>query len=282
MNKRGQVYLLVALILALVLYMLITKTNIIYEHEIIDDFETLSRNYDIEASKFMNSLLSSNTQNPETVKQKFDIFTIDFTSYAKNQNPDFSLIYVFAFGENIYVGNHLKNYIIVKAGSELELINGCLDEIGAFISTPGGVGGSIPINVGTATKGSYSGCVKEFKFVDTIDISIGSVLYEISINKERPEIIIVGREEKGEQRKVYTKKEFVEGSEEEEGAKSISDFCGEVDNINQYGGVCAGIGKAVCGSNYYNKFKEACEHDENCCWDEINKECKNKGECKNE
>ncbi len=251
MNKRGQVYLLVALILALVLYMLMTKTNIIYEHEIIDDFETLSKNYDIEASKFMNSLLSED-KSEEEVENLFDSFTCYFTEYAKNQNPDFSLIYIFEYGENLYIGNYLEQPILVE---DIYMIRGCKEGT----DFGGGVGG---LKFGGSL--STCGCVETIEPLSSLEITIGSTLYEIEITSGRPEIIIVSREEKGEQRKVYTKKEYVGG-----GGKGISgsEFCSKGDNANKYPGFCSD----VCGS--YKKMREPCIHDPNCCWDKVKGEC---------
>lgn len=251
MNKRGQIYILVALILALVLYMLMTKTNIIYEHEIIDDFETLSRNYDIEASKFMNSLLSEDKSEGE-VEILFDIFTCDFTRYAKNQNPDFSLIYVFEYGENLYIGNYLEQPILVE---DTYMIPGCKE--GTVIS--GGVEG---LEFGGSL--SMCGCVEPIEPLSSLDLTIGSTLYEIDITSGRPEIIIVSREDKGEQRKVYTKEEYVDGGED---ATSGSDFCSNKENSDKYSSFC----EDVCRS--YKNLKEPCIHDPYCCWDKTREEC---------
>lgn len=260
MNKRGQIYILVALILALVLYMLITKTNIIYEHEIIDDFETLSRNYDIEASNFMNKLLASE-KTPNQVKKEFDEFTCDFTKFAKNQNPDFSLIYIFEYRENIYIGNYLKQPIIIEGE---DVLRGC--KAGAKVGYTGqGFGG------GTEQDICGEDCILMLPTKSELELSIGSSLYVIRITPERPEIIIVSREDKGEQRKVYTKEEFVGGKEKE--AISGSEFCKKDNNAQKYPRFCEGI----CDS--YKKLKEPCEYDKECCWDNILKECKPIGEC---
>ena len=267
MNKRGQVYLLVALILALVLYMLMTKTNIIYENEIIDDFETLSRNYDVEASKFMNSLLSSGDISSEEVKSKFDDFTCDFTKYAKNQNPDFSLIYIFEYENKIYIGNYLKQPIII--GDEY-ILRGCKE--GAELQY--GAGGQMS---GGSSLSICGECIQEIPTISELEISIGSNLYIITITSGRPEIIIVSREDKGEQRKVYTKEEFVGGRE---GRKAISgsEMCSREIIKTKYPRFCSGKDR-IFDCTIYNDFKEACEYDRNCCWDNVLEECK-PGACK--
>ena len=54
MQKRGQVYLLTVIILAFVIYLLYTDTNVVKRTILDDDFEELSQNYDVESAKFVN------------------------------------------------------------------------------------------------------------------------------------------------------------------------------------------------------------------------------------
>lgn len=256
MDKRGQIYILVALILALVLYMLMTKTNIIYEHEIIDDFETLSKNYDIEASKFMNTLLGSTTE--KDVKNDFDDFTKKFTDYAKNQNPDFSLIYIFDYEDKLYIGNYLKYPIIVE---DEYVLMGCKEGAVTIVSTAVG-GVEVPVDI--------KGCILSMPTQSTLQVTIGSNSYKIDISEGRPEIVIVSREDKGEQRKVYTKEEFVGGGEE---AVSGSEMCSSKESVRtNYPSFCSGKDRTF-DCKIYSNFKEACEFDKECCWNEDKKEC---------
>lgn len=263
MDKRGQIYILVALILALVLYMLMTKTNLVYEQDITDDFETLSKNYDIEASKFMNSLLSEGDTNIIT---KFDKFTVDFTNYALNQNPDFGLIYVFDYedenGDNLYIGNYLRNPIIIGTTDPV-LLGGCLGEVTNCVNP--GLGNM-------CYQSDTNKCYFVEPSISSLDITIGSRLYTIDVVKGRPEIVIVSREDKGDQRKVYAEEEFVSGDPTEGAAISGTEFCksgskessgiaiGRGSEITSKGDICSDI------CNYFNENKEACMFDTTCCW----------------
>lgn len=270
MNKRGQIYILAALILALVLYLLITKTNIVYENELIDDFKTLSSNYDVEASKFMNRLLTTE----QNIAIEFDHFTCKFTEYAENQNPDFSLIYIFEYEGNVYIGNYLNQPIII-GDTNMVVLDGCKG--GLSMSTDGGGTTTTFTANACVSTGDKSRCVEVITTPTNLklELTISSIPYDITISEDRPEIVIVSREEKGEQRKVYTKKGFVTGSTTRQ-RKSITDFCTE--NMNKpnkptsYNTYCLSNGEVRCSS--YRRNKEGCETDTNCKWE--NNQCINK------
>ena len=58
MNKRGQVYILAALIISVVIFILALRPNVIIQEKIEDDFEKLSGNYEYESTRFINSLIN--------------------------------------------------------------------------------------------------------------------------------------------------------------------------------------------------------------------------------
>ena len=55
MNKRGEIYILAAIILATILYSLATTVNYIRQERMDDDFEKISKNYELESSKLIKS-----------------------------------------------------------------------------------------------------------------------------------------------------------------------------------------------------------------------------------
>src|SRR3989344_1476214 len=101
-GKRGQIYLLAALILGLVIFLLVAETNVVKETVIEDDFESLAKNYEIESAKFMNSILERGITD---IPNEFLKFTIIFSSYAKTKNPEFGIIYAFINNNRLYIGN---------------------------------------------------------------------------------------------------------------------------------------------------------------------------------
>ena len=110
MKKRGQIYILAALILIFVIFILVSQSNVIRELVLENDFERLTKNYEAESSRFVNSLLAAK----ENISDKFLEFTIYFTSYSKTQNPDFGLIYLFDYDNKLHIGNYLNESIKIQ------------------------------------------------------------------------------------------------------------------------------------------------------------------------
>ena len=133
MNKRGQIYILAALIIVFVLYTLYKETNIVKESIIEDDFREISKNYELESSRFLNQLIQSNSD----VRSSFINFTVLFTSYAKTKNPNFGLIYSFLYQNKLYIGNYMDTNINFNFGSSNYNLNGCYAQINASVSIAG-------------------------------------------------------------------------------------------------------------------------------------------------
>ena len=78
MNKKGQLYILVAMILCVAIFMLVSQYNVVEQEKMRDDFDELSDNYAIESTKLLNSLFIVGGD----VFGSFANFTILFTSYS--------------------------------------------------------------------------------------------------------------------------------------------------------------------------------------------------------
>ena len=208
MRKRGQVYLLVAIILGFVLFVLYSKTNIVRKTVVEDDFEELSKNYEIESSKFVNTLLKVEKE----VGNAFKNFTVLFTSYSKTKNPDFGLIYAFDYQDKLYVGNYLNQSITVKKGVETKQLQGCYDKVKTSISV-----GGLSLEVKDIDYKVLGECTWETNSIEgkptyLIYIIINDIEYEIEVISRSPELVIVSRETKGADQKVYTKGRFKKGT----------------------------------------------------------------------
>ena len=203
MKKRGQIYILAALILIFVIFILVSQSNVIRELVLENDFERLTKNYEAESSRFVNSLLAAK----ENISDKFLEFTIYFTSYSKTQNPDFGLIYLFDYDNKLYIGNYLNESI--KISGVGEPVEGCFDEIIVGVSLEG-----FKLNVPGFDRSAISKCsLTTISEVGTYTklIEIGKYSYELEIVSGHPEIIIVSREFKEGQRKVFIGKGFKKG-----------------------------------------------------------------------
>ena len=125
MDKRGQIYLVSALIIVFILYIILTPSNIIKKTTESSNFEDISKNFDRESSRFMNILIGKK----QAVYDSFLNFTILFTSYSKTKNPDFGLIYTFAYDNKLYFGNYAADRATFEAGTQKTIIDGCLSNI---------------------------------------------------------------------------------------------------------------------------------------------------------
>src|SRR3989344_529542 len=136
--KRGQVYLLAVIILAFVIYTLYTETNTIQEAIVEDDFEQLTLNYERESAKLINYLLANNIKNSNDIQDYFTMFTTTFTAYSKTKNPNFGLLYLFDYQNNLYIGNYLEEDVDVEhEGTSSNDIKGCLQQIPAGFKLAG-------------------------------------------------------------------------------------------------------------------------------------------------
>ena len=214
MNKRGQIYLLAALIIGFILFIVITPTNIIKELTIDDRFEELSKNFEIESAKFINRLI----EKEKDVPSSFLNFTILFTSYSKTKNPDFGLIYAFINKEDnkLYVGNYLPDLARFEIQNNQVIINGCFDDVNTTLTVAG-----LNFNVPDITLSSFTQCQKSISVSPSsqaylLDITIfeegineTALKFSTQVAPGNPELIIIAKEKKDNTRKIFTKGKFV-------------------------------------------------------------------------
>lgn len=213
MQKRGQVYILVSIVIAMVIFGLVSIVNHVSQENLESDFEDLSDNYAKESSKLINAFIADPTID---ISSAFINFTLLFTSYAKTINPKFGLIYAFYYNDQLYLGNYLDKRINVLCDgcARPSTIDGCFETIPATVDF-GGLDLSVIVyskvinqcNL-TLVKGPDFDSDPEF-----VEITVQDVPYSFRIRPGHPEIIIVSWESRAEQRKVFTEGNFVENSE---------------------------------------------------------------------
>lgn len=202
MNKRGQVYILAAIILAVILYSLSTTVNYIKQEKLDEDFGKLSKNYELESTKLINNLL---LQEVGDINESFNTFTVLFTSYSKSQNPSYGLVYTLSFkdiNENnkIQIGNYLNKKIYID--DETTYLEGCFGEVDATLTFEG-------LNLGLGiTQQDIEDCILTMDFISSMKIGIPTdeeeiIWYNLRIIQNKPQIMIVSHLEEGEQRSVF-------------------------------------------------------------------------------
>ncbi|MCX6711764.1 MAG: hypothetical protein NT139_01855 [Candidatus Woesearchaeota archaeon] len=278
MNKRGQVYLLVAIILCFVIYLLVVERNISVEKVVEDDFKELSSNYEVESSKFVNILLLSNERD---VSDSFINFSILYSSYARAQNPYFGLIYAFYNNDVLYMGNYMDQPIMVDYQQGVIGLNGCYNDLSATIDFAG-----FSISPGLKNTVLQKTCIANVSAKGLSDVSIilNGGYYTFGLSTNKPEIIIVSRESLEGVSKVYVGGEF---KKEISGPKEKYLCAGETTKANCERLGCLWTGSSCVLSCSYYKDKNECSNDANCCWDATSGIismlylgiCRDKGKC---
>lgn len=271
MYKRGQIYILAVILLAVVIYGLSTVLNIVEQEEVRGDFETLAQNYEIESSKLINSVLQSGGPVPEA----FENFTILFTSYSKAKSPGFNIFYALAYKNKMYFGNFMDEEMLIyvpcpgvgsdcpTGGEGYKELLGCLDDVSAQMSFEG-----MTINA-TYLRRDLD-LTKEDCFWSTdigaaeqYCVGIGGVMYQLPVERDIPRIFSLSRLESGGQvlnslQGDVGQEQACEGRDEDE-CRS----CGMVccwDEEEGENGECKET-KCPCGekNDYCDDFVECCD-----------------------
>jgi hypothetical protein len=275
MNKKGQIYILAALILSVVLFRLAATVNLASPNDIKDDFEKLSNNYESEGIALMNSVIN----NQGDVSDAFRRFTALFTAYSKTTNPRFGLIYALDYNDQLHIGNFLDQPIIIDcAGCVPEEVIGCYEKLDASIRFEGlSLGADLNqqlINECTLTI-DHS--------VSEISVIIDGLNYNFNIVKDSPEVIIVSREYVGELSKVFAKGEFKKGEKRE--PLTFSTYCSSINDPERCRKICEWDGSCKLKSCSAYTYRNGCQKDDYCCWEPKEPDsflgiCRQSGACK--
>jgi len=203
MNKRGQIYILAAILVGFTLVTLTSKVNYAILTDVEDNFKELSENYDVESSKFINSLLEDKNEN---VLSEITGFTQTFEHFAKNQNPDFGLIFLFPYKGSLYVENFLNRSILVDGQKVLP----CSGQFNINIPVKDQFSSDIPVHSQLSDSQSID-CIGVANSISSVRIIVGEVLYNFEVNENTMELIILSNEEKGSQRKVFLNNKILRG-----------------------------------------------------------------------
>ncbi len=111
-NKRGQFFLIAALITIMVLFTLTVKYNTIKQTVALEDFKELSEGYSTEQPKVINLAIA---EGKTATEQGLSIlsFTKNYQEFAQGKEPSFGILYAYRdpLG-NIHVVNSLTNKVI--------------------------------------------------------------------------------------------------------------------------------------------------------------------------
>ena len=115
-SKQGQLFIIAAVILILVLFTLTIQYNTIREFVALEDFEQTSENYASEYPKVYNLALYEGKVPEEEVEK----FTKEFVEEIRKRDPEYGLFYVFHdTAGNVHILNTLNKKVLnIKAVQE--------------------------------------------------------------------------------------------------------------------------------------------------------------------
>ena len=190
MNKKGQFYLIIALILSLAVYGVTYKVNKIEEPILFEDFNDVSQNYLTESVYVINNAL----KNEEDVTIKLDAFTITYLDYAQQRNPDLTLLYIYGNGTNVSIQSYLDASGSVQGhtilGANQELVQGITIKVGGkeFIY-------EVPVTSDNFGEGWNGFTLDNQPF----DLSVGGIVHPFDLSSGAPEFKVIVRTDSGEQ-----------------------------------------------------------------------------------
>lgn len=192
MNKRGQFYIIIVLLLSLAIFGLVAKPNKLEETAILGDFDSLSQNYLIESPKITNYVL----YNEGNVSETLTNFTQDFIDYAKNINPSIGLIYLYHDQEEdiIYVKNFLHEEVQILIGNSSQELFGSQQQTINDISLL--IGGkkfvhSVPIPIENYEEGYGGFTGSGIESGDFVRLNIGGIFYNFRTPQTTDLVIVL-------------------------------------------------------------------------------------------
>jgi hypothetical protein len=193
MNKRGQFYLIIVIILAVVAYGVSSEINSVEEPILFEDFSDVSENYIREGANVINYAIYNNVSVNETLSS----FSKEFLTYAKQRNPTVSLLYMYSNGTNITIKNFFSQTAVINNrttfGSEEVLVEDIAVEVGGkeFIH-------QVPIKIEDFGEGWYSLVTP----TDKLNLSVGGIIHNFDFRRSDVSEFKVILKAKGQRREV--------------------------------------------------------------------------------
>ena len=162
MNKRGQIFLIAAIIFVMSIYSVAIEYNTIKTYPTPEDYKDLSENYQTEYPKIINFALYNGTNPVEAI----DNFTIAFLEEAKKKDPNFGVFYIYKDSTgNLHIVNTLNNKVL-----KLEFTNVKGEQVSLAL-----------MSQSTQTKGDL--CIEGIgcNTVDTIVCNFDSAYYKTNV-----------------------------------------------------------------------------------------------------
>lgn len=120
MNKKGQFYIIMAIVISLIIYSLYLPQNKIEEVVLFEDFKDISQNYLTESPKVVNHYIYKNLDD-KFLRQKITDFTEDFLEQIQQRNPNVNLVFFLSNGTHIYIKSFYDQTILFEQTEKYQL-----------------------------------------------------------------------------------------------------------------------------------------------------------------
>ena len=192
-------YIISAVILGIIIFGLVSRSNVLEKKEVKDDFEAIGENYAFEGSEVINYGVNKD----KNLFALFNEFTNNFLKYSGKKDDNVGVLYVLA-AKNVADANVVKirNCLKGKKQPKDEAILSCVDDISSSISIVG-LGG---LSVGVPLPDRYSSKVvgRGEKQIIKIGDEEYDLIYEFDTSGENPKIGYVIIKEEGDTVKIFT------------------------------------------------------------------------------
>lgn len=201
MDKRGQFYLIMAIIFSLAIFIITSKNNKIQETVLFEDFTRVSQNYVSEAPRTVNYALYSDKEVNPTIRS----FTEDFLSFARKTNPTISLLYIYSNTSNVTIVSYLDETTIVGFNSSKteNLLGGQDVSINDISLNVAGVDfvHHVPVEIKNFG-GSYNAInLGNYSY---LSLEIGGIFHNFDLDPNAPQLQVILTASDGAQARFYT------------------------------------------------------------------------------
>ena len=194
MKKRGQIFILAALILILVMFLLISQSNTIKERLFSDKFEDITKNYGAEGNKLINSVLESQAD----PSGKFKIFSDNFIDYSTTQEPNIGTVYILNYKTTTNIGIYNMQIQAIDIEPQPARVQSCIAQYDASVS---GEGFGTNFNLPTT-------CEITYENINKVEITTADgFTYTFDIEAGKPQLKLVVKKDEQDQTKIYYKKD---------------------------------------------------------------------------
>jgi len=181
MNKRGQFYLIIAIVIAVAAFAITSRPNEVKEAVLFEDFEDVTNNYITESQYVVNNALETESN----VETSLDTFTIEYLKYARQRSPDLQLLYVYSNGDQRKIYNYFDDSTPpsedLPLGAQQELVQNVKILVGNKEFTH-----KVPVKAENFGSGWYSAPVPH-----DFDLSVGGFIHNFDLSGSGPELKVL-------------------------------------------------------------------------------------------